>query len=82
VAEHFFIHPVYLGQQFRKNYGSYLNDYINNLRIEEAGQLLQSTDWKVHEIARRVGYADPDYFVRKFKKARGFSPSQYRNRGC
>jgi two-component system response regulator YesN len=80
VAEHFFIHPVYLGHQFKKKYGLYLNDYINNLRIDEASRMLATTDWKVHEIARKVGFTDPDYFVRKFKKSKGASPSQFRSR--
>lgn len=79
VAEHFYINPIYLGQLFRKSLGVYFNDYVNRLRVEEAERLLKGTDLKIREIAERVGYADPDYFIRKFRKLRGLNPSQYRN---
>ena len=79
VAEHFYINPIYLGQLFRKRFGAYFNDYVNNLRIDEAERLLKDTDLKVREIAERVGYSDPDYFIRKFRKLRGKNPTQYRN---
>lgn len=78
VAERFFINPVYLGQLFRKSFGVYFNDYLHGLRIEEAVKLLKNSDMKVHEIAERIGYSDPDYFIRKFKKLLGVSPSLYR----
>jgi two-component system response regulator YesN len=78
VAERFYVHPVYLGRQFKRKYCMYFNDYINNLRIEEAGRLLKKTDLKVMEIARKVGFSDPDYFIKKFKKIKGVSPTQFR----
>lgn len=40
---------------------------------------LQSTDMAINEIAERVGFSDPLYFSKVFKKVTGITPSQYRN---
>lgn len=49
-----------------------------NMKVEHACHLLDSTDLGVGEIARRVGYDDPLYFSRLFKKTIGSSPRGYR----
>lgn len=52
--------------------------YILNLRINNAVSLLESTDYNVAEISAIVGYDNPLYFSRIFKKTKGVSPSDYR----
>lgn len=52
--------------------------YILNLRIYNAQILLKTTDDTVGEIAGRVGYENPMYFRRAFRKAKGLSPLKYR----
>ena len=78
ISEHFYINPVYLGQLFKKTTGAYFNDYLHDLRIKEAVNLLSKTKMKIYEISGEVGYSDSDYFIRKFKKTMGTSPSKYR----
>ncbi len=78
IAEIFYINPVYLGQLFKKNFGAYFNDYLNQLRIEEAMKLLRRTDLKVYEVAQSVGYLDTNYFICKFEKYCSMTPSQYK----
>ncbi|MGN7469079.1 helix-turn-helix domain-containing protein [Brevibacillus sp. SAFN-007a] len=69
--------PNYFGEAFKKAYGQSVMDYVTELRIGHAKQLLRDTDLYMREIARRVGYQDEFYFSRKFKKVVGVSPSAY-----
>ncbi|GAE91982.1 response regulator YesN [Gracilibacillus boraciitolerans JCM 21714] len=80
IANTFYMNPVYMGQLFKKTYGIYFKDYILNVRIEEAKKLLRKTDLKVYEIAEKVGFTNPDYFVTQFEKNVGTTPSQYRKK--
>lgn len=52
--------------------------YILSLRIRNAQNLLESTSYNITEIASIVGYDNPLYFSRLFKKQTGLSPSEYR----
>ena len=52
------------------------------LRMEEAKQMLESSDEPIEAIAKEVGYAEPAAFRRVFKRATGISPFQYRKRFC
>ncbi len=52
--------------------------YILAIRINNAVSLLETTDYNVTEIAAIVGYDNPLYFSRIFKKQKGISPSDYR----
>ncbi|PLT44775.1 Two-component response regulator yesN [Paenibacillus pasadenensis] len=79
IAARFYLNPVYLGQLFKKSYGVYFNDYLLQLRIQQAKLLLRQTEKRVYEIARCVGFDNPDYFICKFEKVEGKSPTAYRN---
>lgn len=79
IASQFYINPVYLGQLFKKTYGVYFNDFLQQLRINEAKKLLRQTDLRIYEIAERVGFGNSDYFVTKFEKIENVTPSEYRN---
>lgn len=55
-------------------------DYVQTLRIEEAKQMLETTDTAIDEVAASVGYEDSSSFRRLFKRTTGVSPNQYRLR--
>ncbi|MSR65126.1 MAG: AraC family transcriptional regulator [Verrucomicrobiae bacterium] len=55
-------------------------EYLQNLRMERARQLLISTDQPVADIAAAVGYEEACHFSRLFKKTSGASPQQYRQK--
>lgn len=55
-------------------------DYIQTLRIEEAKQMLEATATSIDEIGLAVGYEDPTFFRRLFKRSTGVTPSRYRQR--
>lgn len=80
IASKFFMNPVYLGQLFKKTYGVYFRDYLLEVRIEKAKQILRQTDMRIYEVAEQVGFGSPDYFVTQFEKMEGSTPSKYRQR--
>jgi two-component system response regulator YesN len=78
LGKKYFINSSYLGQIFRKSFGTSFKDYLNDYRINEAALLLLRTDEKVSTIACRVGYHDLDYFVSRFIAVKGCTPAKYR----
>ena len=67
-------------RRFRSATGYTAIEYVQTLRVEEAKQILESTDDGVDDIAADVGYDDPRSFRRLFKRATGINPRQYRQR--
>lgn len=67
-----------LKRRFKNCTGVALIDYVQNLRIEEAKRLLESSEHAADEISAEVGYEDASFFRRLFKRRTGLSPSQYR----
>lgn len=78
IAGHLHVNSAYLGQRFKKYYGSSFNDYLHEFRIEEAKKLLRRTDMGISDISSRVGYSDADVFAAKFKALNGVTPSVYK----
>lgn len=64
---------------FRRRTGFAPMDYFLRLKIQRASQLLDTTGMRVSEIAATLGFIDPYYFSRLFKKMIGHSPHAYRN---
>lgn len=55
-------------------------EYVLSLRVEEAKQMLETSDAPIDDVAAEVGYSDPAAFRRVFKRATGISPLQYRQK--
>ena len=62
---------------FKKYSGKTPSRFCLENKIQKAGQLLQSNMYTVSEVASMVGYDDPGYFTKVFKKETGMSPSEY-----
>jgi transcriptional regulator GlxA family with amidase domain len=67
-------------RRFRKATGYGPVEYVQALRIEEAKQMLETTDEPTDAVALAAGYADPVFFRRLFKRQVGVSPARYRQR--
>lgn len=67
-----------LKRRFKAATGSSLIGYVQNLRIEEAKRLLETSDLPSDEISAEVGYENPAFFRRLFKRSTGLTPGQYR----
>ena len=78
LAGKYHINASYLGQLFQKEVGCSFVNYVNHLRNEKAKELILNTDKKINEIAKIVGYAESNYFYRKFKQCYGISPNTMR----
>ena len=70
--EYHFIHL------FREYTGFSPHAYVTRLRLDKAKDLMVSTTMNISEIAFAVGYANPLYFSRLFKRHTGLSPSRFR----
>ncbi len=68
----------YLSRLYKQITGIGITDYITNFRIMRARHLLQHSFHRVHEISRNVGFENPAYFARVFRKQTGVSPQEYR----
>jgi two-component system response regulator YesN len=78
IADHVFLHPVYLSRIFKSVTNENISDYIHKLRMDKAAYLLKNTDMKVYEITGTVGYENPQYFSKVFRKNYGQTPLEYR----
>lgn len=79
LASLFYMNSSYLSHLFRKQTGEKYVQYLNSIRIEKAKELLTTTDKKLYQIAKAVGYDNNKYFFRVFKKWEGITPEQYRS---
>ena len=67
-------------QSFRNNTGVLLTDYINEIRINKAKELLRDTNLRIQDIGAKVGIENRTTFLRVFKKVEGISPTTYRHK--
>ena len=74
--EHY--NPSYYSEWFKKNMGVSPKDYIQNLRVTKAKELLLDTDYTITQIGQIVGYKHSPSFTRVFKEQTGYSPVEYR----
>ena len=73
-----FLSPAYLSTVFKKSTGITIGQYLASRRVEKACELLENPEFKWYQIAGMVGYNDPDYFTRVFRRHTGMSPMDYR----
>lgn len=77
-ADHVNLSVQYLSKMFRKEMGVTFVDYLTSVRIRKSIELLHNEEWKIYEIAEKVGYTTQHYFSNVFKKSLGISPAEYR----
>lgn len=79
VAREVSLTPDYYCKVFSRMAGETLVDYLTRVRVDEAKRLLQDPSVSIKEACFRVGYNDPNYFSRVFKKVTGQTPTEFRN---
>lgn len=74
------ISPYYFSKLFKEETGSNFVEYLTSLRMSRAKELLKDENRSMKEICMEVGYSDPNYFSRIFKRNFGVTPTEYRER--
>jgi two-component system response regulator YesN len=82
VAAEVGLSPQYLSKVFKKKYGSTFIEYLTNKRLNYAKELLRKGNMSIKEISKLIGYEDPNYFCKVFKKETGTSPKNYRTKAA
>lgn len=78
VADYVGFSEKYFSTRFAKECGCTFINYLNDLRIKRAQELLVQTDMKIYEISEAVGYSSVEHFNKMFKKKLCISPKDYR----
>lgn len=77
VAEHLHLNPNYFSSLFKRETGTSFIDYVNEIRIRHAMELLLNTDEKIGDISVSVGFFNFSYFNKLFKRITGVTPQVY-----
>lgn len=78
LADEFHFNPSYLSRLFKQERGVNLSDYMDELKIRKAKELLKREELKIAEVGCLIGYEMPQSFTRFFKKWTGLTPQEYR----
>lgn len=78
IAREVEMHPAHLARQFRKTFHRTMSEYLREIRVQRALEVLQESDTSLSEISQLCGFCDQSHFSRAFKQITGVSPSAYR----
>jgi two-component system response regulator YesN len=77
-ARHVNLSQSYFSTVFKKELGISFSDYVIQMRIDKAKEMFIANDCKISYVANALGFNDPSYFSRVFKKVTGQTPSEFR----
>ena len=80
VADYVSMSPGYLSTLFKKQCGQSFISFVNQIKIERACQMLRDENYRIKEISGRLGYDNPYYFSKVFRRYTGTTPSAYAKR--
>lgn len=78
LAERFHFNPSYFSSMFKQYTGVGYLDYLTNVRLEKAAQLLRESDKSIKLLSAHVGYPNTAYFIKLFRGRYGLTPTEYR----
>lgn len=81
VAEHFHFSRQYCSRLIKDISGYTFSELLTNIRMRQGENLLSFTSLSVEAISEKVGYKNPETFIRVFKKSAGCTPTDFRKRG-
>ena len=80
LAKRLAVHPSYLSRLFKANLGLSTKDYIYQIRINMASDLLVTTSYSIEKISQLTGFSSIQNFSKAFKKIKKVTPSAYRRK--
>ena len=78
IAKKYCFNPSYFSNLFKNYLNIGFSEYLLNIRIQNAKEMLKDTDKSMSEISLKIGFKEQSYFNRVFKRAVGISPLRYR----
>lgn len=78
IAERVYLTPSYLSYLFKKETGQSLIRYITQVRMDKAVELLNTTNMKIVDIYKKLGYRSSTYFIQTFRNYHGVTPARFR----
>lgn len=78
MAEEMGMSSSYLSRYFKDQTGYTVSQYLHQVRMNQAKELLRAGDVNIAELVTRIGYASPSSFIRKFRECEGMTPGEYR----
>lgn len=82
ISQKTFLSVPYICVRFKEVTGKTFSRYLTEYRIEKSLELLKDKNNKINYIAEKVGFANGNYFSKTFRKIKGISPAEYRQRFC
>lgn len=73
-----YLSSTYVSLLFKQETGQTVGEYLTKVRVDKAKELLRDPQYKFYDICYAIGYTDPSYFSKLFKKVTGVTPSAYR----
>jgi two-component system response regulator YesN len=80
VAESINMSYFYFSRLFKESTGKSFSDYLTEYRIDKSIELMKDENLSIKQISYDIGYNDPNYFSKIFKKLKGITPTDYRGR--
>ncbi|TMV46141.1 response regulator [Paenibacillus mesophilus] len=80
IADYMYMHPVHVSRIFKLETGDNLSDFVLRLKMEQAAALLADPSLKNYEVALQLGYQNPNYFIKVFKKYYSLTPQEFRQK--
>lgn len=74
-----YLSSTYVSLLFKQETGQTVGEYLTQVRVDNAKKLLRDPQYKFYDICYAIGYTDPSYFTKLFKKVTGVTPSAYRD---
>ena len=81
ISGYFGYSEAYFCKLFKQYFGHSFVSYLTDYRMQRAEELMRTSSLSIKEIGKAVGYPDPNYFTKVFRRVRGVSPSGFRDSG-
>nr|WP_275983710.1 response regulator [Paenibacillus hamazuiensis] len=73
------MNPFYVSKYFKDKTGQYFSDFLVEIKMKKAAELLMDIRYKTYEVSELIGYSQAKNFTRTFKRFYGVSPREFRN---
>ena len=80
IADYTNLNRCYVGRIFKQYMSTGIVDYVNQVRIEKAAEMLKETNLKISDIAYKVGFNNTNYFNKIFKKVKKMTPGRFKEK--